>query len=74
MNAIVTFGGGLLVSGIFICMAANQGKTWIPSIVYLLVGGSLMTMLPPEFVAIAWIMVVLSLAGMFYWFFTPRRT
>jgi len=74
MNAIWIYGTGLIVSGIFISLAVNQNKTWIPAIIFLLVGGGLMTILPPEFVAIAWLMVVLSLAGLVYWFFTPRRT
>jgi len=74
MNALWTYGAGLLVSGVFISLAVSQNKTWIPSTIFLLVGGSLMTILPPEFVAVAWLMVILSLAGMFYWFFTPRRT
>jgi hypothetical protein len=74
MDAILSLGSGLVISGVFVCMTVSQGKVWIPSILFLLVGGSLIPMLPPEFIEVAQIMIILALAGIVYGVFTLRRT
>lgn len=74
MDPMWAFGTGLVASGVFVCMTVSQGKVWIPSILFLLVGGSLIPMLPPEFIEVAQIMIILALAGIVYGVFTLRRT
>jgi len=66
-------GMGLVVGGVFSNMALKQQSVRIPAIVILLTGETFWTFMPPEFIAIAQVMIILSLAGMVFWFFQQRR-
>jgi len=73
MQVSGTLGMGLVMGGIFSNMALKQQSVRIPAIVILLTGGAFWVFMPSEFIAIAQVMMILALAGTFFWFFQQRR-
>ena len=72
MNMFGTAFVALVIGAIFFNLAAKQRKLFIPSLLILLVGGTLLALLPPEAMMMAQMMLILSIAGMVYWFMTRR--
>jgi hypothetical protein len=66
-------GIGLIIGGVFFNMAIKQQSVRIPAIILLLTGGVFWGFMPPEFVAMAQVMMILALAGIVFWFFQQRR-
>jgi len=73
MQVSGTLGMGLVVGGVFSNMVLKQQSVRIPAIVILLTGGAFWVFMPPEFIIVAQAMIILALAGMFFWFFQQRR-
>lgn len=64
---------GVIIGMVFVNMVIKQQTVALSVIVMLLTGGSLFLVLPPEFVQLAQILMIIAIAGMMYWLIKRKR-
>jgi PKD repeat protein len=64
---------GVIIGMIFVNLVIKQQTIALSVIVMLLTGGSLFLILPPEFVQLAQILMIIAIAGMMYWVIKRKR-
>jgi hypothetical protein len=64
---------GVIIGMVFVNLVIKQQTIALSVIVMLLTGGSLFLILPPEFVQLAQILMIIAIAGMMYWVVKRKR-
>lgn len=64
---------GIIIGLVFMNLGVKQSSIIIPLLLFLIVGTILIGLIPPEFMMIAEIFLVLGIAGTVYWLYRRRR-